>query len=183
MYIGARAARELLTRPGVSSWSAERVLASGIAGEPIRTGHAVLYEEARVNELAARPSSQWPEVDQRCPAGIFVSRRDFPATGSRTDQMAALSGGWSGVCPWVWVAMAVRIQRNGYLPFVATVGGLVVVGADIVEARGLSELVLAPPGPWFEVLDQHWFPTGRGRPWVLYLGPLIAAGEVSPDAA
>jgi hypothetical protein len=165
----------------VSAWSAERVLSSGLAGEPIRTGSAVLYEQARVTELAERPTTQWSELDERCPAGIFVSRRAFPVTGSRTDQLAALSGGWSGVCLWTWIVMAQQIQRHGHLPFVATVGGLVVLGADIVEARGLSQLVLGPPGPWFEVMAQRWFPTGRGRPWVLHLGAVTDG--VSPDAA
>jgi len=183
MYIGARTARELLTRPGVSAWSADRVLASGLAGEPIRTGHAVLYEEGRVIELAERPSVGWTDVHQCCPAGIFVSRRDFAATGSRTEQLAGLTEGWSDVCPWTWIRMAIRIHDHGPLAFVATIGGLVVLGADIVEARGLSELVLAPPGPWFDALDRCWFPTGRGRPWVLRLGPLCGTGEVSPDAA
>ena len=64
--------------------------------------------------------------------------------------------------PWTWIAMAHQIHRYGYFPFVATVGGLVVLGADIVEARGLSQLTLEPPGAWFEVAAEHWLPTGRG---------------------
>ena len=82
--------------------------------------------------------------------------------------------------------MAHQIHRYGYFPFVATVGGLVVLGADIVEARGLSQLTLEPPGAWLEVAAEHWLPTGRGRPWVLLLGPLsdsASTGELSPDAA
>jgi hypothetical protein len=189
MYISARQARALLIREGVSAWSAQRVLASGLAGEPVRLAStnssrsSVLYEEDRVTELVQRPSMHWPELDQHCPAGYFVSRRSFPATAPRADQLAALSGGWSGVCMWTWIVMSIQIDSCGYLPFVATVGGLVVLGADIVKARGLSELVLAPPGPWFDAVAGHWLPTGPGRPWVLTLGPMKVADELSPDAA
>jgi hypothetical protein len=183
MFIGVRRARQLLTRDGVSAWSAQRVLESGLVGEPIRSGSALLYDEARVTELAERPSTPWRELGQRCPEGVFVSRRAFPATGSRAEQVAALSSGWSSVSPWRLVAMSHWIQGHGYFPFVATIGGLVVLGADIVQVRGLSELTLAPPGSWFDVTAGHWLPTGPGRPWALYPGPPIAAGELSPDAA
>ena len=67
-----------------------------------------------------------------------------------------------------------QVVRYGALPFVATVGGLVVLGADIVDTRGLSGLVLEPPGPWFGVVDGRWLPTGPGRPWVLSLGALTS---------
>jgi hypothetical protein len=65
-----------------------------------------------------------------------------------------------------------QLQRQGSFPFVASVGGLVVLGADIVEVRGGSELVLQLPGPWFDGWEGCWLPTGPGRPWVLHLGPL-----------
>jgi len=181
MLIGARRARQLLTRDGVSTWSAQRVLAAGLAGEPTRSGSAVLYDAARVTELAARPSVPWPELDEHCPAGLFTSRRDFPVTGTRADQLAALCRGWSDVNPWAWIAMAHQIERFGSFPFMATIGGLVVLGADIVEARGLSEFVLESPGRWFDALEGGWFPTGPGRPWVLHLG--VLTGELSPADA
>ena len=185
MLIGARRARQLLTRDGVSHWSAERVLVSGIAGEPLRSGSAVLYDEARVAELAERPSVEWPGLEQHCPAGVFVSRREFPVMAGRAEQLAALSRGWSAISPWIWIAMSHRIRSHGHFPFVATVGGLVVLGADIVEVRGLSELVLAQPGPWFEAVSRHWLPTGRGRPWLLSLGPgtaTVTQTQTAPPA-
>ena len=183
MLIGARRAREVLVRDGVSSWSAQRVLSAGLAGEPIRSGSAVLYEAARVMELAERPSARWPDIAGRCPAGLFVSRRDFPATAPLADQLKALSVGWSAVNPWAWVGMALRIPHLGPAGFVATIGGLVVLGADIVEARGFSELVLAPPGPWYDDAAGHWLPTGPGRPWLLTLGAPMTAAELSPCGA
>ncbi len=172
MLITARRACQTLSRDGVSTWSAARVLASGLAGEPVLTQSLVLYDEARVTELAQRPSLRWPDVEERCRPGLFVSRRGFPATASRQDRLAALTREWGSVSPWQWVAVDLQIRRHGSFPFLATVGGLVVLGADIVELKGRSELVLDRPGAWFEEWEGCWLPTGPGRPWVLHLGPL-----------
>jgi hypothetical protein len=92
MLISARKASRVLARDGVSPWTALQVLASGLVGDPLRIGTMEFYDEARVDELAARPSVTWGEAEQRCPAGLFISRRGFPATGSRSDQLAALHG-------------------------------------------------------------------------------------------
>lgn len=127
----------------------------------------VLYDDTHVLGLARRPRITWRDVHPMCPAGLFVSRREFPATGSREEQLAALSGGWGDVSPWTWLDVVWQIRARGSLPFVATVGGLVACGADIVGLRRGSELLLERPGPWFEAIDGCWFPTGRGRPWVL----------------
>jgi hypothetical protein len=151
------------------------VLSSGVAGEPVRTPSGDLYEEERVTELAERPSVSRPEVELLCPAGFFVSRRNFPATSPRPEQLAALSNGWDAVSPWQWIAVRFQLEAYGSFPFVATIGGLVVLGADIVEARGLLGLELRNPGAWFDGLEGRWFPTGQGRPWVLHVGPLALA--------
>jgi hypothetical protein len=172
MLMTTRRARQLLTREGVSAWSAAHVLDAGLAGRAIRSGSVVLYEEECVTELAERPSISWPEVERLCPAGFFVSRRNFPATSPRPEQLAALSNGWDAVSPWQWIAVHVQLEAYGSFPFVATIGGLVVLGADVVEARGLLGLELRDPGPWFDGLEGRWFPTGQGRPWVLHVGPL-----------
>jgi hypothetical protein len=172
MLISAREACDLLTRDGVSRRGALKVLASGLAGSAVRAHHVVLYDEARVAELAARSSLRWQDAEQWSPGGFFVSRREFPATSPRADQVASLSGGWGSVCPWEWLVVALQMERHGPLPFVATVGGLVAFGADIVEVRGFSQLVLEEPGPWFDDAAGCWFPTGPGRPWVLHIGAL-----------
>jgi hypothetical protein len=176
MLISAREACGLLTRDGVSRRAALRVLASGVAGEPVRTRSAVLYDQARVSELAARPSIQWGDAEEWSPAGLFVSRRDVPATASREEQLAALSTGWDSVSPWEWVVAHLQLQQRGPMAFVATVGGLVLLGADIVEMKGFSTLVLEDPGPWFDGVAGCWFPTGPGRPWVLHIGALTLDG-------
>jgi hypothetical protein len=136
MLISAREACDLLIRDGVSRRGALKVLASGLAGPAVRAHHVVLYDQARVEELAARPSVHWPDAAEWSPGGFF--------------------------------------------PFVATVGGLVAFGADIVEVKGFSKVVLEQPGSWFEDVAGCWFPTGPGRPWVLYVGAL-AAGRAGPE--
>ena len=74
--------------------------------------------------------------------------------------------------PWRWVALGCQIDRLGRIPFVATVSGFVVLGADIVGLGPGSELSLAEPGSWFDPVSDGRLPTGPGRPWFLYLGPL-----------
>src|SRR6476646_9394882 len=116
MMITARQACRVLAGAGVSKRCALDVLASGLAGDADRAGAVVLYERDRVAALARRPVLTWSDVvgESRtgqigCLPGLFVSRRHFPATGSRAEQLAALSGGWSAVSPWRWVAMALWI--------------------------------------------------------------------------
>jgi hypothetical protein len=162
----------VLARDGVSPWTALQVLGSGVAGEPVHAGAMSFYDQAKVEELAARPMVRWPDAMKWSPGGFFVSRRSFPATSPRAEQVAALTGGWGSISPWEWVTAGLQLKQHGALPFVATVGGLVVLGADIVELRGLSQLVLEEPGPWFDDVAGRWFPTGPGRPWVLHLGTL-----------
>ena len=68
--------------------------------------------------------------------------------------------------------MQLQIEANGSLPMVATIAGFVVFGADVVELRGFSELVLTEPGAWFDSWARSRLSTGPGRPWVLHLGPI-----------
>jgi len=170
--ISAREACRSLGAAGVSKRRALQVLHAGLAGEVIDGRTVTLYDEDRVQALARRDVLTWPEVEDRCPAGFFVSRREFPALAPRDEQLAALAGGWGEVSPWTWLVAHFQIERHGSLPFIATIGGLVVVGAEITGKRGASEFVLQEPGPWFDGMAGCWFATGPGRPWVLHLGPL-----------
>jgi hypothetical protein len=172
VLISARKACQFLADAGVSKRCALQVLASGLAGKAVDGGTTALYEHDRVLDLAQRQGMPWSGLAEQCPTGFFVSRREFPATGSREEQLAALSGGWASVSPWRWIAVSSQIDCHGSFPFVATIGGLVVLGADIVGVRSRSELVLERPGSWFEAIEGRWFPTGPGRPWVLHLGRL-----------
>jgi hypothetical protein len=172
MWMSSRDARAVLATIGVSSRGARRVLGSGLAGEPVRTRSAVLYDEERVQALVERPTLGFPDLVDHCPEGVFVARRQVDARLTRAEQLVHLSGGWGAVSTWRWVAMAHQIRQHGSLPFVATVSGFVVLGADVKGLLGFSELVLGPSGPWFDAVADCRIPTGPGRPWVLHLGPL-----------
>lgn len=64
--------------------------------------------------------------------------------------------------------MTFRIEAHGSLPFLATVSGLVVLGADIVGVRGPT-LELTTPGAWFDRFQESRLLIGSGRPWALHL--------------
>src|ERR1700710_974419 len=170
MLISGREARALLQAAGFSSRHARTALESGLAGEPIRAKVAHLYDEARVHELAGRPTGAWRAVLEGCPDGIFVARRELDLTRSTPELVEQASRGWGEMNPFQWSAMCSHIRRHGNLPFVATVGSVVVLGADVVGGRAGSELRLAEPGGWFNRFRGGRLASGPGRPWVLFLG-------------
>jgi hypothetical protein len=172
MLMSAREACAALSSLGLSRGQGQRVLAAGLAGDPIRTRSALLYDERQVRALVERPTISWPEVHELCAAGVFVSRRVIDPTRSPAEQIEALSSGWGSVSPWSWWELGCQIRAHGSIAFVATVAGFVVCGGDIVGLRDGSRLLLEPPGEWFGSFVGHRFPSGPGRPWVLRLGTL-----------
>jgi hypothetical protein len=166
MMISGREARGRLEAAGFSSRHARSALDCGLAGLPLRTRAAHLYESARVDDLAARPQIGWPVVFEACPDGIFVARRELDMTRPGPEVVEAASCGWTEMDPWAWLTISFQIKRDGALPFVATVAGVVVVGGDLVGRRP-GGLRLARPGAWFDQIRGRRFVTGPGRPWVL----------------
>ena len=102
MLISGREARALLETAGFSSRHARTALDSGLAGTPIRTRSAHLYDMARVRELAARRRIWWREVHEVCPEGIFVARRELDVTCSHPELVERAASGWHELNPWVW---------------------------------------------------------------------------------
>jgi hypothetical protein len=156
-------------------------LDSGLAGQPLRTTAAHLYDEARVRDLVDRPAINWPSVIAACPIGILVARRHLDPTRSRDQLIEELSGGWTEISPWTWLALTLRVDAHGSLPFLATVAGVVVLGADIVGTRagsGGPRLDLATPGPWFDRFQGSRLLMGSGRPWALHLSRWVHAESV-----
>ena len=174
MLISQREACELLASARVTPRHARRVLASGLAGAPIRTRSALLYDERAVKALAARPIYETAHLWERSPVGFFVARRDVSSDHSRARLLQDLAGGWGAVSPVTWIEMVwhvrdlVETHRCG-LPFVCTVAGFVVLGAEIVGS-GREGLMLADPGPWFDGLAEARLLVGPGRPWSIHLG-------------
>jgi hypothetical protein len=170
MLISGREARALLQGAGFSSRHARTALDCGLAGEPVRAKAAHLYDEARVHELAGRPTVEWRAVLEGCPEGIFVARRELDLTRSTPELVAQASRGWGEMNPFQWWAMCAHIHKHGSLPFVATVASVVVLGADVVGGLAGSELRLAEPGAWFDRFRGGRLVSGPGRPWVVFLG-------------
>jgi hypothetical protein len=76
MLISERQAADRLLLVGVSYRQARTVLASGLAGEPLRAPSASLYDEEAVAALAARPVLTEHDVEAACPWGLFVARSE-----------------------------------------------------------------------------------------------------------
>ncbi len=165
----------MLAEVRLSRSASRRVLNSGLAGTPVRTRSAVLYEQERVERLVTSRSVPWSEVLALSPAGVFVARRDVLVTRPRAEQVATLAAGWSGLSPWRRLALHLQLVDYGRMPFIATIAGCVAFGAEIVATGPQSSFVLEEPGEWFGSIDRCWLPTGRGRPWVLHLGPFAPA--------
>jgi hypothetical protein len=169
MFVSGRQARAILHAAGVSTWHARNALACGLAGQPIRTAGAHLYDETQVRELADRRSVSWREVFETCPEGIFVSRRDLDVALARDEIMDVVSRGWTEISPYVWLWLCLQLDARGRLPFVATVAGFVVLGAEIVGLRPGRGFELAAPGTWFDGFGNTQLAKGPGRAWVLHL--------------
>lgn len=195
--LSARAACERLRVVGLSRRHAQRVLDSGLAGPPTRLPSATLFDAARVEHLVTWPTLEEAAIDAACPWGLFVGRRQpqRPVTsdgqwgraGVEWD-MPAVTGAWIRIC----------VDRHGFLPFVQTVGGFVVLGADIVDVRvvthgdgGLQQrerrLLLREPGAWFDALQHRRLVTGAGPPYLIRGrhptaggGPGWGVGECGP---
>jgi hypothetical protein len=60
----------------------------------------------------------------------------------------------------------------GGLPWIATVSGLVVLGAEVAGWRtgeqGTFVFDLRPPGSWFDGVHGRWFRFQEGRPWFFW---------------
>ena len=166
---------------------ARRLLAAGLAGPPVVTPTALLYRAVVVDDLTRWPLVDGTAVDAACPSGVFVARRNFDVMSPRRAQLGVLREGWD-LSPWTRVWIRAVCARDGRLPFVATVAGFVVLGAEIIGVALAAErrcrLEFRDPGMWFDTLRSARFPTGPGRDWVLRGSPCTSVsrsvGESQP---
>lgn len=166
-WVSGREAARILARRALNRRQARRVLDAGLAGAPVRTSSATLYERRRVNELIERLGVPADVRQELCPNGVFVARRFFSVLAPRAEQMEALRGGWV-ISPWIAWALESRMAHEGPMPFVATIGGFVALGANLTgfwKDRDHAGLVLRAPGPWFEAFEGHRFSTWSGNAW------------------
>lgn len=179
MVTGRQAATIL--RDVLSSDDQARILLrTGIAGAPVETAGAYVFDDAAVEALRLRPPVDERALARMCPQGVYVAR--LPRTLALD-----LSGPWSDIARQVTRALAqqrpltplsgaligVRIQAWGFLPFVATLLGYVVLAADLTQL-GADGPRLEAPGSWATaVVDRRFHTRPGGRPWYLWTPPVV----------
>src|SRR5690606_30676343 len=134
-------------------------LTAGVAGEPVRTRGATLYDRSLVEALI-EPPLDVEELPPPLNRGTFIARLRFgppspirfhPADSAEV-RRESVSDGW----PMTWLTRAllhVMVSNGRPMPLLATCGGFIVVGATIVGAQASSpsttRLELEPPGAWY----------------------------------
>lgn len=172
MQLSGRQAARILTFPPLSltERSARHVLACGLAGDPQIGGSTWLYDDTAITALRARPTVTPSQCAERFPNGIFVSRRRVDARWPLERRRTELARGWP-IGAATQALLVVRIVQDGFLPFVATIGGFVVDGFDLTglspDHRGGHDFALAEPSSWFDELRGKRLPTGPGREWTM----------------
>ncbi len=172
---GRQAVRILLTGGAVTGEAQARgLLRAGAAGPGTITDAGVFFDGDRVRALADRPCLGEHAQEEACPLGAYIGRlartteldltRPWPEVTARIDRVPRM--------PTMTAALLeVSVKATGgRLPWVATLHGFVVHGADLagfdLAEDGETRFRLEPPGPWFEAWREHRV-TGRpgGRPW------------------
>lgn len=172
MWISGREAAALLRVTLPTREHARLVLRTRLAGEPVRTHAALLYDEAAVRALAERPQVSGDELEA-FPTGLFVARL---SRDTRVDVRA----------PWAETAAVVAVQpamptltaaltgvrmQVWQLPWVATLCGYVVFCAQahgfLAAEPGTVRFDLREPGEWAATLTGRLLATRPGRPWCL----------------
>jgi hypothetical protein len=164
--MSGREARARLEHAGISGWRARSALECGLAGPPVRTRSIHLYEADRVEALANRRVVDPWEMRTRAPEGFLLSRRAVSVDVSHAELLEELSAMPHGMSPYRALSLRFADRHVDGLPFVATVAGFVVLGAEIRGLKGRT-MLLRPPGAWFDGMADVQFPTGQGRPWTL----------------
>jgi hypothetical protein len=178
MLVSARGAAEILGEAGLGREEARRLLVAGLAGRGQRTRGALLYEEERVRELTTRPVVAADVVDELCPHGLFLGRvsrdRRIEVSAGRRELEQAVCAGWR-LSPFHRVLIISRVQRFGPMPFLATLCGYVVLGAEVLDlapAEGDSTaFTLAEPGAWFARFERGRLLAGAGRSCLIWGWP------------
>ena len=185
---------------GITRRTARLVLGAGLCGPGLRTRGAVLYGAERVRAVADRPEVahssilrvQWPgTLVVRLGAASGLDLLAGVEDGEEEEeQRASVSGPW-GLSPWLRARIGLALSGAQFseprpVPFVATVGGFVALGADIVGAapedsrpRAGVLLDLAPPSDWYDGFGRRRLPTGRGGPWRFYSSPPLPRAQAS----
>ena len=179
-WVSARGAAEILARDGLSRTTSRRVLAAGLAGEPLRTSAATLYDAGRVRSLLDRPVVELdvlPILGDRAVLEIRVAPGSDPDDRVRIGNAGAL----------VRVHLRLLAAHHGFLPTLYTCCGFVLEGAEVTDAFGLSHhqthLQVRPPGAWFASFSGTRLRSGPGNAWRLWTRPPRAGQSLARIAS
>lgn len=188
MLISARESSRILAAEGLSRQQSRRVLLSGLAGEAVRTGAALLYDEQSVQMLAAWPEVAHEQLLDACPGGVIVVRLgpgEEPTGTWSWERRAEEFARQPSVGFAAWLQVSAYLGVHGRLACVVTVCGYPVLLADLVafhERDGTVELGLERPGAWCRLLEGRRLVTSPGPRWLVlgaqpYLGRAARARE------
>jgi len=134
MLITGRRAAQLLAARGLSLSASQQLLATGIAGRPVDTTAAQLFEADAVADLAGRPTVDERAAATVAPHGYLVARlprdRVVAVDDAWDEQAAVLAGPWR-VDAMVQLELVVRRFVGVRFPLVLTVAGFAIAGAEI----------------------------------------------------
>lgn len=169
----------MLAPLGTPRTSVRRALAAGVAGKPVRTRGALLYDHGLVAALLQPPLHE-SDLPSPLDGGTFVARLRigepdtvrFDEVGADASWRASVSGGWNMAWQTRFV-LHLRADKGIPMPFLATCGGFVMVGAVILGARACdplgarTHLELGPAGSWYAGLHHRLLRTPPGKPWII----------------
>ena len=173
MWVSGRHAADLLSCVLPTREHARLVLRAGLAGQPVPTSAALLYDEGLVAELARRPAVTAEELAVRCPRGLYVGRLPRETrieVAAPWGDREALVRVRPNMPPMSAALLSVRLTVGDGLPWVATLCGYVVLCADALGLHEEGDTVvfdLVEPGGWAAGLEGRRLVTRPGRPWVL----------------
>ena len=160
---------------GLGRETTARVLASGLAGAPVRTAAATLYDADRVAALRDRPEATVALVRRTSPEGLPVARPDPRRAGPEGPWRASLV---TAAC------FAILAREHGGVPLVATVRPYVLSCHDVVgvewtrtaeRGRHASKATmrLTAARTWQEELAGTLLRTPPGHPLLAWQCPLL----------
>lgn len=154
MWISQREATRRLAEKGFGYGESRRVLEAGLAGEPVRTPHTLLYEAAQVDALCSR-APVLGQFSPPCDAGFLVMR----GGNAQLDRDHRVH--------WAYgMAAALRLRADGWLPLVVTLSGFVTTTREVTVLRGAGtyrlRLETRAAGEWGSRFEGRLFPLGRG---------------------
>jgi hypothetical protein len=177
MLLSVRAAADVLGAVGLTFEQTRLLLRSGIAGPGTHVGSARAYDAESVVSLVARPCLSASDLSCLAPRGLFVARLSRSTRLDLTRPWREVADALSeqpAMPAMTRSLLAARITGYERMPWVATLFGFVVLGADAVAISaetetGRTRFALEPPEEWWNTLAGSRLPTGRGRPGLLLL--------------